>query len=142
MSSVHQPVCICTSGVTFRHFLPWSCVPMSHPCTSTPSPGATRSASTACPHTPTLASPPATSQTPRLTLRALDLLPTSGIQNQTRSPKWNTLMCLGFIFQPAIYTKVFWIDLSHGPFCNLLYGMTHSGYCYFVSLYRDCFLTN
>lgn len=41
-------------------------------------PGATRSVSTACRPTRTRASPPVMSQKPRLTLRAPDLLPTSG----------------------------------------------------------------
>lgn len=48
-------------------------------------PGVTKSVSTACLHTLTLASRPAMSRKQRSTLRAPDLSPTSGNRNQTRS---------------------------------------------------------
>lgn len=78
--------------------------------------GATRSVSTACPPTLTLASHPATSQKPRLTLRALDLSPTLGKQNQTRSKtviklQWHTVRLIPL---PRSHTPLF-CSHTHRP---------------------------
>lgn len=107
------------SLVWFPTFSSFKCVSLTSVIVPSPS-GATRSVLTVCPPTPTLASPQVTNQTPRLTLRALDLWPMSG-----------KLTCFSIW---RFFKKAYWVQFVFLTFSEIFLLKNHRFFFFFIGL--------